>query len=287
MRPFSLVSRSRLCSGRPAAPLVAVAAVASASRAVGYSVSAVRWQSSRPYSRTFGGSRGSGSPRPPNGPPPPSSVMNSTGDGELSAETRAALRDDSIVMTEVVRHIPPKGAISIKSLSSAIDENIQEALSERHGGLRRFLEQRKQFFMLHTNPEDGVLYVLCNPIIIQQYATRDAQRKTMRRMMGLDDGGHRQQQQLRRSGGGNRGRGGRGGRGGSGDRRYQGSPSSSGPARPPPPPQQQQRGEGGSSSYGGRGGRRGRGGSNGGRGGDGAFRRGGPMGSQSQSFGNR
>ncbi|KAG5477581.1 hypothetical protein CUR178_05286 [Leishmania enriettii] len=295
MRPFSLFSRRGLCSGGLAAPAVAVAVVASPSTAIGYSACAMRWQSSRPYSRSSGGGRGSGSnsgppagsrgsggfgsPRTPNGPVP-RSFRNNTGDGELTAETRAALRDDSIVMAEVVKHIPPNGAISIKSLFSAIDENIQEALSERHSGLRGFLEQRKQFFVLHTSPEDGVLYVTCNPIIIQQYATRDAQRKTMRRMMGLDDDGRRQQQQHRPGGsyGGNRGRGGRG------DRRYHDSPSSS----RPPQQRQQQRSEGGSSSYGGRDGRRGFGGSSGGRGsGDGASRRGGPMGSHSQSFGTR
>ncbi|KAG5503326.1 hypothetical protein GH5_04396 [Leishmania sp. Ghana 2012 LV757] len=299
MQPFSLFSRRGLCSGGLAAPAVAVAAVASPSTAIGYSACAMRWQSSRPYSRSSGGGRGSGSnsgpsagsrgtggfgsPRTPNGPVP-RSFRNNTGDGELTAETRAALRDDSIVMAEVVKHIPPNGAISIKSLFSALDENIQEALSERHSGLRGFLEQRKQFFVLHTNPEDGVLYVICNPIIIQQYATRDVQRKTMRRMMGLDDDGRRQQQQRRPGGshGGNRGRG------GGGDRRYHGSPSSSGPSRPPQQQQQQQRSEGGSSSYGGRDGRCGFGGSSGGRGGgDGASRRGGPMGSHSQSFGTR
>nr|CCM16220.1 hypothetical protein, conserved [Leishmania guyanensis] len=222
--------------------------------------------------------------------------MNNTGDGELSIETRAALRDDSIVMTEVVKHIPPKGTISVKSLFSAIDENIQEALSERHGGLRRFLEQRKQFFVLHINPADGVLYVIANPIVIQQYATRDAQRKTMRRMMGLDDVDGRQQQ--RRPGGSRRntrGRDGRGG-GGGGDLRPQGSPSSSGPSRPPPPPPQY-RNESGSGHYGGDGrrgpsaqrdDRRGYDGNNGSRGAsDGAPRRGGPMGSRHQSFGTR
>lgn len=307
MRSFSILSRGGFGSGGPAAAAMAVAAGAPASATIGYSACAMRWQSSRSYSRSSGGGRGSGSSSgPPAGSrgaggfgspraPPglvPGAMMNSTGDGELSAETRAALRDDSIVMTEVVKHIPPTGAISIKSLFSAIDESIQEALSERHGGLRGFLEQRKQFFVLHTNPEDGVLYVVGNPIVIQQYATRDAQRKTMRRMMGLDEADHQQQQ--RRPGGSfwsNRGRGGRGG----GDRRHQGPPSSSGPSRPPP---QQYRNEGGSGYYGGGDGRcgpppqrddrRGYGGSNGSRGGgDGAPRRGGPMGSRNQSFGTR
>lgn len=307
MRSFSILSRGGFGSGGPAAAAMAVAAGAPASATIGYSACAMRWQSSRSYNRSSGGGRGSGSssgppagsrgtggfgsPRAPPGPVP-GAMMNSTGDGELSAETRAALRDDSIVMTEVVKHIPPTGAISIKSLFSAIDENIQEALSERHGGLRGFLEQRKQFFVLHNNPEDGVLYVIGNPIVIQQYATRDAQRKTMRRMMGLDDADRQQQQ--RRPGGSfwsNRGRGGRGG----GDRRHQGPPSSSGPSRPPP---QQYRNEGGSGYYGGGDGRRGPppqrddrrgyGGSNGSRGGgDGAPRRGGPMGSRNQSFGTR
>nr|CAJ2474821.1 unnamed protein product [Leishmania braziliensis] len=311
MRPFSLLSCSGLrCSGWSTAA-VAVAAVAPASATISYSTCPMRWQSSRPYSRFSGGgrgggnsswshagSRGAGSPQMPPGPHP-STTMNSTGDGELSLETRAALRDDSIVMTEVVKHLPPKGTISVKSLFSAMDENIQEALSERHGGLRRFLEQRKQFFVLHINPADGVLYVIANPIVIQQYATRDAQRKTMRRMMGLDDGDGRQQQ--RRPGGSRRntrGRGGRGGGGGGGggDRRPQGSPSSSGPSRPPPPPPQY-RNESGSGHYGGDGrrgpstqrdDRRGYDGNNGSRGAsDGAPRRGGPMGSRHQSFGTR
>ncbi|KAG5502909.1 hypothetical protein JKF63_04682 [Porcisia hertigi] len=317
MRPLSLLSRSGLGSSGVSAA-VAVAAVAPASATIRHSACAVRWQSSRPYSRSLGGGRGgnnSGSPgvgsrrtgghdnpRAPTGPVP-SALMNSTGDGELSSETRAALRDDSIVMAEVVKHLSPKGAISVKALFSAIDENIQEALSERHGGLRNFLEQRKQFFVLHTNPEDGVLYVIGNPIVIQQYAMRDAQRRTMRQMMGLDDNNRQRYPQRRPEGtyGHSRGRGGRGG-GGGGDRRYQGSMSSSGSSRTPQ--QQQYRNEGGSGDQGGNSYRRGDGrrgplpqrdnrsgfgGGSRGRGGgsDGTPRRGGPMRGHNQSFGTR
>lgn len=200
-----------------------------------------------------------------------SSRLNSTGDGELSTATRSAMRDDSIIIAQVMQHIPPNGAISIKSLFSTLDDDLQEAIAETHGGLRCFLESRQQLFIVREQPNTGVFFVAANPIAVQKYATREMQRKAMRQMMGLDN-------PQARGSGGRRPSGGQGYRG-------DGRPPSGDRMRPPP-----YRGNG-PASDGPSAGRNGRsfGASDRGSNGDGIVspRRGGPMDTRGQSFGGR
>lgn len=156
--------------------------------------------------------------------------QNTTGDGELSPETRAAMRDEAIIVGHILKAIPPNGAISIKALNSSLPEGIQEALSEKHNGLSSFLRERQQLFIVKPRPEDQVLFVAGNPIAIQKYASREAQKRTMRSMMGLDSDPRRGGGRGGRGyggrgggrgfggGGGGRGGGGRGGYGGGGGR---------------------------------------------------------------------
>lgn len=178
--------------------------------------------------------------------------LNTTGDGELTPETRAAMRDEAIITGEILKCIPPNGAISVKTLNSSLPEDIQEALSEKHGGLSSFLRERQQLFVVKARPEDQVLFVAGNPIAIQKYASRELQKKTMRSMMGLDDA---------RSGG----RGGRGGGRGGGNRSFGGGGGRN---------DRYGGNNNNNNSYGGRGG-----------GGGGYGGRGGGMGSGSRSFG--
>lgn len=238
-----------------------------------------------------GGSAGGGPSDNLQRPPVPNAIMNKTHDGELSFETRVAMRDDSIILSEVFQHLPPQGAISLKSLFSALNADVQEALSEQHGGLRRFIEERKQIFTVRPSPKDGVLYVVGNPIVAQQYATRTAQLKTMRAMLGLSESGGAVAEQPRRPGGsfgnrggrggynnsnnGNRGRGSGGGdrHDGSGQRRYSNNNSNYN--------NNDSRGGGGEGSYAPRGGYRG------GGGGGSQGNRSRAIGSQPRSFGNR
>lgn len=159
------------------------------------------------------GGRSSGDGRP--------IFQNTTGDGELSPETRAAMRDEAIIVGHILKAIPPNGAISLKALNSSIPEEIQEALSEKHSGLSSFLRERQQLFIVKPRPEDQVLFVAGNPIAIQKYASREVQKKTMRNMMGLDIGNRRGGRGGGFRGGGGRG-GGYGGRGGGGS--YGGGP---------------------------------------------------------------
>lgn len=146
--------------------------------------------------------------------------LNTTGDGELSPETRAAMRDEALIVGHILKCIPPNGAISIKALNASLPEEIQEALSEKHNGLGSFLRERQQLFIVKPRPEDQVLFVAGNPIAIQKYASREAQKRTMRSMMGLDSDMRRGGRG--RGGGGGRGNGGYGGRGGGGGGGYGG-----------------------------------------------------------------
>lgn len=159
------------------------------------------------------GARSSGDGRP--------IFQNTTGDGELSPETRAAMRDEAIIVGHILKTIPPNGAISLKALNSSLPEEIQEALSEKHSGLSSFLRERQQLFIVKPRPEDQVLFVAGNPIAIQKYASREVQKKTMRNMMGLDNDNRRGGRGGGFRGGGGRG-GGYGGRGGGGS--YGGGP---------------------------------------------------------------
>lgn len=220
MRHILLVPKASLC---PAAAVACAAGMVSSSLTPTTTLAAftwaARWQSqSRPSGGGAGdrrgGSRSSGAKLAPTTASRAEGwvnpVMNSTKDGELSFGTRVAMRDDTVILTDIFKHVPQQGAISIKSLFSALNEDVQEALCEKHGGLHNFLEQRKQIFIVRPHPTDGVLYVVGNPLVAQQYATRELQRKTMQHMMGLDDEASSQQQQRRpgsnfgsRGGGGN------------------------------------------------------------------------------------
>lgn len=157
---------------------------------------------------------------------------NTTGDGDLSPETRAAMRDDAIITSHILKCIPPNGAISVKSLNAQLPQEIQEAVSEKHGGLSSFLRERQQLFVVKPRPEDQVLFVAGNPIAIQKYASREVQKRTMRAMMGLDRGGGNNRQGHRGGRGGGRGGGGRGG-GGYGNQNYSGQNSGAGRGGPP------------------------------------------------------
>ncbi|RNF19507.1 putative mitochondrial RNA binding complex 1 subunit, partial [Trypanosoma conorhini] len=132
-------------------------------------------------------------------------IINKTGDGELSELTRIVMRDDSKILTSIVKHIPQNGAISVKSLHAQLSPDVQEAVAEKYDGLKSFLEQRKQLFVVKTNPADGVLYATATPLALQKLVAREKQRETMQEMLGLN-----------RRGGGSRG--GRGNRGGVGNR---------------------------------------------------------------------
>lgn len=198
----------------------------------------VRWQSTS-YGRSRFGGGGSGSGGPSSSPaasaasaalPPrvrlsahadrqlvewvPTVRPNATGDDELSSATRAAMRDDAIVLAAVFQHIPAGGAITVKSLSAQLPPDVQEALSEQHGGLGAFIQQRKQFFLARPRPEDGVLFVAANPLAAQKFAVRELQKTMMRQMLGLPEEG----EEPATGGGGSRGfgRGRGGGHGGGG-----------------------------------------------------------------------
>ncbi|KAH9599592.1 hypothetical protein LSM04_008101 [Trypanosoma melophagium] len=183
-------------------------------------------------------------------------LINQTGDGELSDVTRIMMRDDWKILTSIVKHIPQNGAISIKSLNAQLLPDVQEAISEKHDGLKIFLEKRKQLFIVKANPADGVLYVAATPLAYQKLIAREKQRETMQEMLGLNRRGGR---------GGGRGgnRGGRGNRGrGRGGNSYSNNSD----------------GGGGGGRFGGGGDRfRGRGGNN--------NNNGGRMGGEARSFG--
>ncbi|EKF31107.1 hypothetical protein MOQ_005062 [Trypanosoma cruzi marinkellei] len=181
-------------------------------------------------------------------------VINKTGDGELSGFTCVVMRDDSQILKSIVKHIPQNGAISVKSLHAQLSPDVQEAIAEKYDGLKNFLEQRKQLFVVKTNPADGVLYAAATPLALQKLVAREKQRETMQEMLGInspDDSGKRGERGGRGGRGGNRGGG--GGRGG-GNRNNRGDGGGGG------------RG-GGRGGFGGRGG--GRGGFDGGDGGGG------------------
>ncbi|RNF04577.1 putative mitochondrial RNA binding complex 1 subunit [Trypanosoma rangeli] len=135
-------------------------------------------------------------------------IINKTGDGELSELTRMVMRDDSKILTGIVKHIPQNGAISVKSLHAQLSPDVQEAVAEKYNGLKSFLEQRKQLFVVKKNPADGVLYAAAAPLALQKLVAREKQRETMQEMLGLN----------RRGGGGGSGSGGGGNRGGRGNR---------------------------------------------------------------------
>ncbi|KAH8605785.1 hypothetical protein ERJ75_001599300 [Trypanosoma vivax] len=170
-----------------------------------------------------GGGRGGGSGggndnnrgKPPTSMPQRRIVMNKTGDGELSDTTRFMMRDDTQVLTSVIKHIPQNGAISVKSLNAQLSPDVQEALSEKHDGLKNFLEQRKQLFVLKSDPATGVLYAAVTPFGYQKLVARERQRETMQEMLGLNrrpaSRGGRGRGRGRGGGGGGRGGGGRGG----------------------------------------------------------------------------
>ncbi|KPA79674.1 putative mitochondrial mitochondrial RNA binding complex 1 subunit [Leptomonas pyrrhocoris] len=219
MRHFLRVPRASLCAAAVCSAGVASRSAPSSTAVTAAFTCAVRWQAqSRPYGRGGGGSTGR-STVVNRSDSEGSQLLNKTKDGELSFDTRVAMRDDSVILTEIFKHVPPQGAISIKSLFSALNDDVQEALCEKHNGLRSFVEQRKQIFTVRPHPTDGVLYVVGNPLVAKQYATRDLQLKTMRQMMGLteEETAMSQRQQRPGSNFGPRGGGGGGGRGGGGN----------------------------------------------------------------------
>ncbi|CBH09829.1 hypothetical protein, conserved [Trypanosoma brucei gambiense DAL972] len=167
-----------------------------------------------------GGSGGSGgSGKPPTDAPQRRALINQTFDGELSEGTRVVMRDDTKVLMSVIKHIPQNGAITIKSLNAQLSPDVQEAVSEKHNGLKSFLEQRKQLFVVKANPSDGVLYVAATPLAYQKLTARERQRETMQEMLGLTRRGGRGRggRPMNGGGGGFRGRNGAGGgRGGGG-----------------------------------------------------------------------
>ncbi|CCW70973.1 unnamed protein product [Phytomonas sp. Hart1] len=119
----------------------------------------------------------------------PSMVLrpNLTGDGVLSPGTRNAMNDDDIVLTALFAALPAgAAAISVKSLHAQLDVEIQEAVSERSGGLGAFLRARRHLFVVRERPTDGVLFVAASPLAIQRYAVRNIQRETMQSILGLD-----------------------------------------------------------------------------------------------------
>lgn len=238
MRHFMVVPKTAL-RGAAAACTAGVLASSAPSFTCAFTspfACATRWQGqSRPYGRGRGGGSFSSRPADPSRAAAAPVLNNKTKDGELGFQTRVAMRDDSILLTEIFKHLPPQGAISIKSLFSALDESVQEALCEKHDGLLHFVEQRKQIFTVRPNPADGVLYVVGNPLVAQQYATRDVQLKTMRQLMGLneeEESGAPQRHRRPGSSFGSRGGGG-GGRGGNYNRnqRRDGNSNGSGDGR--------------------------------------------------------
>ncbi|EKG02606.1 hypothetical protein TCSYLVIO_006361 [Trypanosoma cruzi] len=135
-------------------------------------------------------------------------VINKTGDGELSDFTRIVMRDDSHILKNIVKHIPQNGAISVKSLHAQLSPDVQEAIAEKYDGLKNFLEQRKQLFVVKTNPADGVLYAAATPLAMQKLVAREKQRETMQEMLGINSPAGSGKRGGR---GGNRGGGGGGG----------------------------------------------------------------------------
>ncbi|CCW64353.1 unnamed protein product [Phytomonas sp. EM1] len=139
---------------------------------------------------------------------------NLTHDGVLSSGTRDAMRDDEVILAQLFRFLPSNGAISVKSLNAQLEEEVREALTEKHGGLGAFLRARRHLFVVKPRPTDGVLFVAASPLAAQRYAVRNLQRATMREMLGLDrvSGGSRRGPPAGRGGANERGRGrGRGG----------------------------------------------------------------------------
>ena len=137
----------------------------------------------------------------------------------LSLMTKKSMREDGRVLFQVLRIIPKNGAISVKSLFSQLEPDMQEAVCEAHGGLFGFLQKRRQLFVLKANPSDNVLYVAATPLAQKQYQIREEQKETIKNIMGIPKagappagrGGFGRGMRGRGGGGGGRGRGGGGG----------------------------------------------------------------------------
>ncbi len=136
-------------------------------------------------------------------------MMNKTMDGTLSLRTKKAMSDDGPILFNILRLIPKNGAISIKSLNSQLDGDMQEALSEGHGGLFGYLQKRRQLFVIKESPTDKTLYVAATPLAHMEHQVREEQKETIRAIMGISKADKLRARGGR--GGGSRGRGSRGG----------------------------------------------------------------------------
>jgi hypothetical protein len=232
---------------------------------------------------------------------PDAAVVAPAGMHWLSEEDRSKLigsylADDGKTLFHIMRHIPRNGAISIKSLAQALPETLLEALSEKYGGLRGFLESRRQSFIVKPHGDDNVLFVAATPQATATIDERAKERASLEAALGLaprgPDGAGRGRGRGRGRGGDGRGRGmgrgrGDGGRGRGMDRggRGRGMDGGRGGGRgmgrgrgfggAPRGRGFGQRGGGGGRGFGGRGGGGGGGRGFGSRGGDRGFGRGG------------
>ncbi|CAD2217367.1 hypothetical protein ADEAN_000484500 [Angomonas deanei] len=155
-------------------------------------------QSSMCYQSNFGKPSGNRSPTI-------STALNpSMKDLSFDPETRAAMRDDNVIIADIVRsisqlegannnnnHNKEEGhrAVSIKLVYTRLSLSVQEALSEKYDGLLNFLKSRKQFFLLVTdpsNPTSGTTYVKINDLLKNKYRQRELQKNTITDMLGID-----------------------------------------------------------------------------------------------------
>lgn len=96
------------------------------------------------------------------------------------------------MLYHVLMKMPPPGqAISIKSLSSYMSNDAIEIISEKfpEGGLREFLETRKQLFTVRAVGEDKVLYVTVNALAAQMYLQKQRERRGLLNALGIGKGG--------------------------------------------------------------------------------------------------
>lgn len=93
--------------------------------------------------------------------------------------------DESRILRQIMPCIPHNGAIAIKKLGTLLQETVLEALAEKYGGLKSFLETRKQLFVVKPHGDDNVLYVAVTPQAASMRQERDAQKEALEKALGI------------------------------------------------------------------------------------------------------
>lgn len=71
--------------------------------------------------------------------------------GEDDAPTPVSDGDIAAAIAAGIRH----GPVALRELSTRLDEDILEAVSARHGGVKAFVAKRPQLFSVGTARDDG------------------------------------------------------------------------------------------------------------------------------------